>query len=106
MAEYAGAQMIGAALRWHMSLPRDVQANWRKLEIAVLDRFAPEQPPATVQDKRFDLICMATGRKPGSIRYSDFAHPGTERYVQTAVWKVGPDASVTLVWPPSPDGAY
>ncbi|KAG8896155.1 hypothetical protein FRC00_006389 [Tulasnella sp. 408] len=46
MAAYAAVQMSGRALRWHMSLPRDIQSDWRKLEVAILDRFAPDQPPA------------------------------------------------------------
>ncbi|KIO19490.1 hypothetical protein M407DRAFT_30858 [Tulasnella calospora MUT 4182] len=46
MAAYAAAQMSGQALRWHMGLPRDIQSDWGKLEVAILDRFAPNQPPA------------------------------------------------------------
>ncbi|KAG8942758.1 hypothetical protein FRC04_003528 [Tulasnella sp. 424] len=46
MAAYAAALMSGPALRWHMGLPRDVRGDWRKMEVALLDRFAPDQPPA------------------------------------------------------------
>lgn len=46
MAAYAAALMSGPALRWHMGLPRDVQGDWRKMEVALLDRFAPDQPLA------------------------------------------------------------
>ncbi|KAG9004921.1 hypothetical protein FRB90_010659 [Tulasnella sp. 427] len=51
MAAYAAAQMSGPALRWHMSLPRDVQTDWSKLESALLDRFAPNPPAAAAEDK-------------------------------------------------------
>ncbi|KAG9045425.1 hypothetical protein FS837_006335, partial [Tulasnella sp. UAMH 9824] len=47
MAAYAAVQMSGQALRWHMSLPPDIQSDWRKLEVAILDRFAPDHPPAS-----------------------------------------------------------
>ncbi|KAG9041013.1 hypothetical protein FS837_012846 [Tulasnella sp. UAMH 9824] len=46
MAAYAAVQMSGQALRWHMSLPRDIQSNWGKLEAAILDRYATDQLPA------------------------------------------------------------
>ncbi|KAG9007507.1 hypothetical protein FRB90_009362 [Tulasnella sp. 427] len=51
MAAYAAAQMSGPALRWHMSLPRDVQTEWSKLESALLDRFAPNPPAAAAEYK-------------------------------------------------------
>lgn len=46
MAAYAASRMRGQALRWHMGLPRDIQSDWGKLEVAILDKFAPGQPPA------------------------------------------------------------
>ncbi|KAG8922913.1 hypothetical protein FRC01_013457 [Tulasnella sp. 417] len=51
MAAYAATQMSGQALRWHMGLPRDVQSDWSKLEVALLDRFAPNEPPAAQSNK-------------------------------------------------------
>ncbi|KAG9041012.1 hypothetical protein FS837_012845 [Tulasnella sp. UAMH 9824] len=199
MAAYAASQMSGQALRWHMSLPRDVQSSWDKLEVALLDKFAPEQAPvapsydpiipsgapvelapwtgrirvtenatgrfvgylakkwSTQADRGFggatsriaddallvefrpssalttfdlvdksnfhrlalklrhdrleldssgcqslELICLAPGPKPGSMRYSTPSWMGYVAHVQPAVWKVGVDGSITPTWPNSP----
>ncbi|KAG9045424.1 hypothetical protein FS837_006334 [Tulasnella sp. UAMH 9824] len=45
-AAFAATQMSGPALWWHASLPRDVQSDWGKLELALLDKFGLGQPPA------------------------------------------------------------
>ncbi|KAG8910501.1 hypothetical protein FRC00_008073, partial [Tulasnella sp. 408] len=45
MAAFAATQMSGPALWWHASLPRDVQRDWGKLELALLDKFGPSQQP-------------------------------------------------------------
>ncbi|KAG8923258.1 hypothetical protein FRC01_012992 [Tulasnella sp. 417] len=202
MAAYAATQMSGQALRWHMGLPRDVRSDWIKLEVALLDRFAPDELPAAQpmnnplvpsgapveptlctgrirltehdtgrfvgylskntgktdhygfsvaptstraddallvefrpsshlvtfdlvdkstfhrlalrlrgerlelhdpETRDFEIICLAPGPKPGSIRYSSPTEMGVVVHVQHAVWKVGVDGSITPVWPKSPE---
>ncbi|KAG8921968.1 hypothetical protein FRC00_007998 [Tulasnella sp. 408] len=51
MAAFAATQMSGSALWWHARLPRDVQGDWGKLELALLDKFGLSQPPAPASSR-------------------------------------------------------
>ncbi|KIO19486.1 hypothetical protein M407DRAFT_11364 [Tulasnella calospora MUT 4182] len=127
MAALAAAQMSGPALRWHSSLPRDAQGEWGKLELALLDTFAPSQSPATPSRRftpssspaTFDLAdksdfhrlalrktghleLAANNPKPERIRYSWPPTRGQPSHAQHGIWKMDAGGSVTPIWPLSP----
>ncbi|KAG9041011.1 hypothetical protein FS837_012844 [Tulasnella sp. UAMH 9824] len=80
MAAYAAVQMSGQALRWHMSLPRDIQSDWGRLEVAILDRFAPDQPQPALSNN--PMVPNGASAEPvlctGRIRVTEYV---TGRFV-------------------------
>ncbi|KIO19580.1 hypothetical protein M407DRAFT_30772 [Tulasnella calospora MUT 4182] len=42
-ADFAAPLFWGKALSWHSRLPEDVREDWSKLEIALLDRWPPQE---------------------------------------------------------------
>lgn len=74
---------LGEALRWHASLPIDVQSSWRSLERAILLDY-PHQPTSVVSPTRIQVNDWYSFVPPSSslqsIRsHTDWINQATER---------------------------